>query len=283
MKTWFESVTLAVLCMVGSIGLLAGCDSGPGGDPAGYAGERPLTLLRVTANYHPDLQWVGGRVAAVGVNRGERAALDSTLVWLMTAPADTISRFATVGRHTDEARILQLGGTPADSLADGETYTFWLADRGAFDSGLAMADPHHLADTTLTVRYLLNGRSGGDQDLRPSFTVVREQTLLTDRYVVRWTTDQEAAVRQVGLSQGNLGAFDNLAWHVVLPDEASGGIASPVVLGETPPGAATAIPWEGAFEPSTYVLWMTTPDWEGSFGLRARGYAYFQIFLSNFE
>src|SRR5690606_978668 len=123
-----------------------------------------LTLLRVTQSYTPDLQWVGGRVAAVGVNRGDRAALDETLVWLLTAPEDTINRFVRFGQHTNEVLVRQYGGTPVDSLADDTEYTFWLATREAFDAGLApgAVDSFNFVDTTVTVTYLLKGRSGGD-------------------------------------------------------------------------------------------------------------------------
>ena len=74
-----------------------------------------------------------------------------------------------------------------------------------------------------------------------------------------------------------------MAWHVVLPDDAPGGIHPPVTIGVPPPGTLEVQPWTG-FEPTNHVLWMVTDAWNGeSFGFRTEGYAFYQIFANNFE
>src|SRR5690606_12420318 len=136
---------------------------------APYEGGRPLDLLKVTQSFTPEIQWVGGRVAAVGVNRGTRAALDSTLVWLRVAPGNenSIGSFVTVGQESASDLVLSYGGTPQDRLTDGETYTFWIAEASAVGVGLdsLRIDPAAFADTTLTMALLLRGQQGGSAAL----------------------------------------------------------------------------------------------------------------------
>lgn len=247
---------------------------------APYEGARPLQFLKVTQSFTPQLQWVGGRVAAVGVNRGTTAALDSTLVWMTAAEGNTIGSFVSVGEGGDGNLVAQYGGTLLDSLEDGGTYTFWMAEEDVLDAALDTNsfDGFNYADTTLTLDLLLNGRSLGGTDL--TIVLSREETLSETRYIAQWTP-ADVPVRQIGITQGRIGGFTDLAWHVVLPDSIEDGILPPVVLGEVPPGADEVVPWAG-FTPTTYIYWMTTSDWDGTFGARSAGYAYFQIFDSNF-
>lgn len=268
--------TMAVVVAALSI---AACseDSNP---VASYEGERPLEFLAVTQSYTPQVQWVGGRVSAIGVNRGSSAALDSTLLWIMAADDNTISSFVSVGDGEDSDLVSQYGGTPRDSLEDGETYTFWMAERDVMDASLdpSSFDGFNFTDTTVTLNLMLNGRSLGGEEVEIS--VRRDQTLTGTRYIVEWTP-AGIPFRQIGITQGRVGGFTDLVWHVVQPDSLEDDIHSPVVIGNVPAGADEAVAWSG-FQPATFILWMTTSDWDGNFGARSPGYAYFQIFDTNF-
>lgn len=262
---------------------LAGCDveSNP---LAPYEGHRPLIMQQVTQSFTPDVQWVGGRVAAVGVNRGEVAALDSSLVWLMTSDDDDIGSHVTVGDEADAQKVLQFGGVPRDSLADGETYTVWLATKEALDAELnaSSRNPYTFADTTITTRLILTGRQRGGAPV--TMQISRDQRLTGTQFVVSWTP-ADYAFRRVAIRKGAaLPAFTGLVWHVVLPDEASDSITSPVVIGMTPEGAEDVQAWpEGGFEADNYTLWMVDSSWNGAFTLSTPGLAYYQIFANNFE
>ncbi len=276
-RLWIVGLALA------GAGALLGC-SDASNPLAPYEGDRPLTLLRVTQSFTPEIQWVGGRVAAVGVNRGSRAALDSTLVWLQESPADDIGSFVTLGQHTASDRIRALGGTPADSLTDGGQYTFWIAERSALDAGL---DPQRLPagafdDTTFTASLVLRGLSGGDRSLGLQYRVLRDEKLLGSRFVVTWTPG--IPLRRLAIRQAAGGGFTDLVWHVLIPDGEPGGILPPVVVGEVPPGAEEAVPFpEAGFTPATYTLWGVTGDWDGGFSNASKGYTFFRIFPNNFE
>ncbi|WP_420454367.1 hypothetical protein [Rubrivirga sp.] len=273
-------MTCAVLA-VALVGLAA-CDTTEG-PLAPFEGERPLELLAVTQSFTPEVQWVGGRVAAVGVNRGSVAALDETLVWLQTAPDNTIGSFVTVGQQTAADAIRSYGGTPLDSLVDGEEYTVWIAERSALDVGLdtTRVPAGSFADTTLTTSLVLRGISSGDRDLGVEWRIVRDERLVGSRFVVTWSP--AVPFRRLAIRQASTGGFTDLVWHVLIPDGEAGGITPPVVIGETPPGAQEAVPFSGAFEPSAYTVWGVTEDWEGGFSTFSTGYSFFRVFPNNFD
>ncbi|HLT48219.1 MAG TPA: hypothetical protein VK002_13375 [Rubricoccaceae bacterium] len=268
---------------------VAGCseDTNP---LAPYEGGRPLDLLRVTQSFTPEIQWVGGRVAAVGVNRGTRAALDSTLVWIRTAPDNSISSFVGLEGGSDDALVTSYGGTPQDRLTDGETYTFWLAERSALDAALdsTRMEAGTFADTTLTLRLLLRGQNGGGLD--PVFEIERDERLTGERFVVRWAPEG-LRFRRLALREGPAGGFTNLIWHVLVPEGQPPSIASPVTIGVTPEGAEEVTPFrDTGFEPDTtaltYVLWGVTDEWDEenpAFGVNTPGYASFRILSCNFD
>ena len=292
MKTW----AIVATAIIAAAGALAGC-SDEENPLAPFEGARPLELVKVTQNFTPEVQWVGGRVAAVGVNRGSVPALDTSLVWLQTAPGDDIGSFVTVGQNTAADLIRSFGGTPVDSLADGEEYTFWIAEKSAIDLTLDSTryDPAAFADTTFTMNLVLRGNSRGDRDLDVEYRIVREERLVESRFVVTWTP--AVPFRRMAIRVAPVGGFTDLVWHVLIPDDEEGGILPPVVIGETPPGAQEATPFQGfvaddevnAPDDSTdvaapvHTLWAVTEDWNGAFTPSATGYTFFQMFGCNFD
>lgn len=277
--TLLQSVPRAVL--VAALLVCGGCDQAE--NPlAPYEGHRPLVIQRLTESFAPDLQWVGGRVAAVGINRGEIAALDSTLVWMHTSDGDEIDSPVYVRESLNKNEVTSMGGTPSDSLEDGVSYTLWLAEQSALDAALqgGAVDSFSFADTTFTLSYLLTGRSGGGVDA--DFTIFRDERLTSDDYQLTWTP-VDLAFRRIAIRNATLGGFTNLLWHVVLPDSLPDSITPPVVIGQAPEDALVATPWSG-FATGGHVLWAATSDWNGSsFGFNTDGYSFFQIFAANFE
>ena len=281
LKVLISFSLILIFCLI-----LLNCSDESSTTLAPYEGQRDLALLEVTLNYTPDIQWLGGRVAAVGVNRGPRAALDTSLVWLTTAQDNSISSYVTVGENTDVDRILSYGGTPVDSLQDETEYTFWIAEKAAFDAMLdsaAMA-PAIFSDSTFILRFLLKGQYGGAKDpqgnLIVQMRVFREQTLLENKYVIDWTPDT-IPFRRIAIRESSFGGFTDLIWHIVTPDGVPDNIYPPVVIGSTVPGTDTAIPWpETGFESNTvYFVWMANSDWViNDFRPGAPGYAWYRIF-----
>ena len=281
-RTWLAKAAVSALSIIGGLCLaliLTGCDTEE--NPlAPYEGNRPLIVQNVTTSFSPDIAWVGGRVSAVGINRGERAALDSTLVWLHVANDNEIESPVYVREVLDESGVTKVGGTPTDSLEHGETYTLWIAEKEAYDAALSGAaiDAFAFADTTFTVSYLLRGRSAGGVGVQ--FTIFRDQRILSDVYNVDWTP--AVPFRRVAIRNSTVGGFSDLLWHIVLPDSLPDSITPPLVIGAAPENAIEAVEWDG-FNSGQHILWAATEDWDGeSFGFRTEGYAFFSIFADNF-
>ena len=282
LRTLAPSLYCLSLALLGL--LAAGCDgTGPDQLPE-YEGHRALEVLQVTQSYTPDLQWVGGRVAAVGVNRGSTAALDSTLIWIATADDNSIPSHVTISGEANQRSVVEsYGGTPADSLASGEQYTFWLAEKSVFEAGLDSSsfDGMNFVDTTFTTQLQLTGLTKGEFGLVEEITVTRDQSLLEERYIVNWTPSS-IAFRRIAIQVGTTGGFDNLVWHVLVPEESTEGILPPVVIGEAPENTEVAVEFTGFVSGEGHTLWMNTSEWEGNFGFGATGYAAYQMFESNF-
>ncbi len=254
---------------------------------APYAGPRGLKMVTVTQNFTPDIQWLGGRVAAVGVNEGTRPALDSTLVYLMDAPVDSITyksaSYVTYGSSADTKKIESYGGTLQDSLKNDQIYTFWVATTDAFNSNLDSTSltKDNFADTSVTMQLYLRGQSGGEMDsegnLITTVKVLHEQTLLQDKYVIEWTPTSHA-YRRIGINAASFGSFTNLIWHVVTPDSLADNIHSPVVIGVPPPNTTEVVPFSGFQHNQVYMVWMVDSTWNGSFAPSSTGYVWFRIF-----
>jgi hypothetical protein len=283
--------TAAGVLLLGLLGGLgtSGCstESLP---PAPYLGHRPLEFLKITQNFNPELQWVGGRVAAVGVNRGNQPALDSTLVWIRTAPDNSISSVVRIDDEFDRDFVLARGGVPQEQVSDAETYTFWIAEADVFNSGLDLTNAREgsYAAKTMTLQLLLRGtpRSG----IGVTFRIQRDEQLTGDRFLVSWTPET-VVFRRMVINTGTTGAWTGHLWHAVVPAEEPPAISSPAIIGVTPEGAQEATSWpEDGFMmlppcPSgrrSYVLWAVTDQWNESFLPTSPGYAQFQIDFRNF-
>lgn len=275
-------VPATVILIAGLALALGGC-SEDGNPLLPYEGDRPLILERVTVSATPDVQWVGGRVAAVGVNVGAQAALDSTLVWMISSDADDIDSAIRIGDLPDPGLIEMHGGQPTDSLADGNEYTFWIAEQSVLENGFPKAGESSgaFADTTISLEYLIRGRPGGT--LIDEVRIVRNQTLTSDDFIISWLP-ADVDIRRLAIRQASIGGFTDLRWDVLVDGQDAEGIQPPVILGQAPEGTQEAVEWPSTgFEPSTYILWMTDPSWQGSFSSRAIGYGFFQIFSNNFD
>ncbi len=256
---------------------------------APYKGERPLILLQITKNYTPDIQWLGGRVAAVGVNKGDKAGLESSLIWLMTADENSIGSYVTYGTNSNTAKILEYGGIPEDSLKHEVEYTYWLAEKSAFDAALdsTQLNEHNFIDTTFTMDLYLDGRAGGERlgnKLVVTISIRREQTLLEEIFTLDWEP-RDIPFRRIAIREdASSGAFTDLIWDVSTPDSIEDNIYPPVIIGEPPEGTIETIAWpETGFKRNVvYFLWIANNKWDGqSFNRTAPGYAWFTIYPFN--
>ena len=277
MRTFLSSLVAGMLALC----VMPGCDTV---EPPlrSYDGKRPFIIQDVTQSWTPDVQWVGGRAAAVGVNRGEHAALDSTLVWMRRVGADEIDPPISIGSEFDADAVAALGGVPTDSLASGDIYTVWVASEAALAADLdsTALDEFALADSTFQTDYAFTGRSFGGVGVR--FSVVRDESLAGERFVIYWTP-ANVGFRQMAIRDATTGGFTNLLWHIIMPEDRGEEIRSPVVIGSPPEGAIVGTEWSGWAEGSQTV-WAATDAWDGqAFDFTTPGYAFFLALAGNFD
>lgn len=273
-------VAYPVLLVCTSIFLLS-CNGDGSTSLAPYEAYRPLTITAVTHGYKPDIDWLGGRVAAVGINTGQAAGLDSTLVWLRTATDDNINAFARMGVETDLNGIIAASGSPVDSLEHGVTYTFWIATKEAYDSGLdtAYLDEHNFAKKIQKQSMELNGRTGGQVGLLDNINIIRDQNLTGEKIHIYWEPADEG-FNQVVLRYGTSGGYTNRLYHVVTKDT-SNTILPPLTLGEEGDNLKIIEPWEqfSLQKGKLYFVWMSKTNWiEENFSTKAYGYAYYLMY-----
>lgn len=275
MRKLFRQVVVAA-AVVALIPVISGCDT-VDNQLLPYDGSRPLIVQQVTTSFAPDISWVGGRAAAVGINRGTEPALDESLVWLYTADGNDLDSPVYVRDALDSGAVESYGGTPTDSLADDETYTLWVADSSAFAAGLTgELDQHALVDTTFHLKYLLTGSrppfSGG---LGIEFDVIQDERLLDQTFTITW--HPATPLRRLAIRTGTTGGFNNLIWHIVVPEGEQANLTPPLVINDPPDNVIVATEWDG-FGTDRYVLWGANDDWNGeSFSFRTEGYAFYQI------
>jgi hypothetical protein len=281
MRTFGSSLAAAFVVFTLTI---TGCTDDSSNAVAPYEAQRPLFFTRITQSANPDLQWLGGRIMAIGVNRGTKAALDGTLAWLRTGTADSMNSYVTFGKSTDLAHLQTFGGVLADSLDSDSTYTFWVATKAAYDARFDRTNPSvnrfTLAESTLVASYWLKGQAGGEGGTASPvyrIRIRRDQTVLADKYTIFWTPTT-SAFRTVALRMGSTGGYDNLSWLVSISGTVDN-ILPPVVLGVPPGGVNEGTAYaQGSMVPGTvYTLWMTNRNWVGTFALNAKGYAFFRF------
>lgn len=289
-----RTITIRSLVVFLAFLIITGCIEDTDTSLAPYQGQRALEIIKITRSPRPDIQWLGGRVAAVGVNEGDRAALDSTLVWLTTAETDTLSSYQTYGTNTDGTLLSSLGATAADSLDHGIMYTFWLATGEAFEAGLdsTFIDEHTFADTTVEkMPVFLSGRVYGEKDLtgQVAVEVLVEQveSMLDNYFILSWLPAdipfEQIAIRKNAALPGydDLDNEIELIWHIV--DTTGVNIYPPVIIGDHVPNTLVHKEWpEEGFSPTeeklsvgiTYNVWMTNEKWLNSFSRYATGLAW---------
>lgn len=275
----FYSGYLLITIMVFII--FTGCKNNSDMILAPYGDFRPLSITTVTHGFNPDIDWLGGRVAAVGINRGMNPGLDSTLVWLRTASADTIGAYATMGIETDYSGISSFNGTAVDSLEHGTTYTFWIATLQSFEHNLdsAYSDEHNFASRVMKLNLKLNGRVGGQKGLINDISIIRDQNITSERIHVSWEPKDEG-FNQVVLRYGTDGGYTNRLYHIVTADTTNS-ILPPITLGDEEENIRVIQEWEpfSLIKGKLYFFWMSKTSWrEENFSSKAFGYAYYLMY-----
>ncbi|MFO7446797.1 MAG: hypothetical protein R6W90_10550 [Ignavibacteriaceae bacterium] len=294
--------------------LFSSCES-EDNNPAGPGWNTPLKEINIEENtYKPRLSWVGGYVSVIGVNRGSRASLDSSLVWLIKADGNNLkysTRFGTIPNGASDLTT-QFGGTKIDSLSEDEVYTFWLLKEDVWSQVSAQLNSKLLVDSSLSSSLVVEGDSvrinpfSYSNLTRPVDVFINIKDVSTfgrlgvisitetasNLPVISWTVNPESSdpnISVIGISEGGQHSLDAVIWEIYSVRDSSAGeevikvygkdniISSPLFAGDSVPNTMAFVPLTtaGLERNKTYYVWIANKDWDGVERARfAAGYAY---------
>ena len=286
---------------------------------APYVGSPNLSDIAVQdSTYKPKIAWLGGYVSVLGVNYGTRAALDTTLVFLIYKTGNDIHYPVTFGNVPSGAQDLtsQFGGSRADTLTEDSTYTFWVLKEDEWNQISSLSNKFLFYDSTLSTSLQVVGdtiklsNQGYSQvvkpldvyiDLGPVTSVGRlgvitiEETNITNSPIIHWTITQsgvtDSSIAAMGIVEGNQFNSDAQIWSVYSVSDSAGTtrygkdnvIQGPVVLGQSIPGTFVFVeyPESGLEKNKTYYVWIAGKLWDGEGRLRATNYYAYATFNTN--
>jgi hypothetical protein len=126
---------------------------------APYTSSTSVSRIIVEDNtYTPKITWVGGYASVVGVNRGNNAALDSSLVWLIYQAGNSIHYPVTYPQTPAGASDLtqQFGGNTLPKLIEDNTYTYWVMKEDIWNQISSQKNKVLKVDSSLTSGYQIN-------------------------------------------------------------------------------------------------------------------------------
>ena len=118
---------------------------------APYTGSPDVSSINIEQNtYLPKVTWLGGYITVLGINQGSRAALDSTLVWLIYQPGNAIQYPVKFGALPSGASDLttRYQGKKLDSLSEDKSYTFWVMKEDAWNNISSLSDMNIVIDSS---------------------------------------------------------------------------------------------------------------------------------------
>lgn len=281
---------------------------------APYAGGvRELSNIFIQDSvFTPKITWLGGYVSALGVNRGNVAILDTSLLWIVRAPGNTLRFPVTFGQVPEGAEDLtsRYGGRRLDELQEDKVYTFWVLKEDAWSllseevnkplfvdslvstvvevrNDTLFVSPLSHTQTTQTLDVYINLK---DFRALGSLAIISiEVTNTSNDPVVSYTIRQpgvtDSLVAAVGLVEGSQYDVNLVVWEV-LSQEVVGGtpvyrtknvIRSPFVMGQqfSETRVFVEYPAGGLQRDKDYYFWIANKDWDGVNRLRSTlNYAY---------
>jgi len=279
-----------------------------------YQGQRALADIVLEADsYTPKITWVGGYVSVLGVNRGTRALLDTSLVWLIRIDGNNLRFPVTFGQTPAGAQNItnQYGGQSIDRLQEDVDYTFWVMKAEAWNEVSGQANKLLIVDASsaapaVAVRNdsVFVSAAFHTQQLLPLDVYVNirefrsfgrlavltlEPTNTSNNPIIRWSIQQagvtDSLVAVIGVVNATSYLPDNVVWEA-WSEEVVGGqtrfgtknvIAAPVILGQALAGTRVfyEYPVQGLERNRDYYVWIANNAWDGdNHGRTVNFYAY---------
>jgi hypothetical protein len=284
-----------------------------------YDGSTQMSNITVEdSSFTPKITWVGGYVSVVGVNTGNLAALNSSLVWLIYMPDDQIHYPVKFGTTPSGAQNLttQYNGSLIDSLIEDSTYTFWVMKASDWDQISSMQNKILVLDSTLTTSIQIDGDTirlspaGHTQktqnldnyvNFKDYFTkgqladIFVEQPRTSNNPRISWQIKQsgvtDSLISAIGITEGTSYNNSKIIWEVYSVSDSAGStyygkknvIAPPVIAGQEFPETFvfTAYSEGGLKRNTSYYVWIANKNWDGenrSLVTQYYAYAYFTTY-----
>ncbi len=308
----YFSFILVKIIVIGSI-FLSSCGSEESG-LAPYAGSPEMSSVKIeSGTFQPKITWIGGYASVLGVNKGEKAALDTSIIWLIKIDGNNLRYPIKFGSIPDGASdiTLQYGGASVDSLSEDVVYTFWVMKESMWEnvSGIIGAelipksdlDENEFiqsSDTTVELSSFSYTKGTEQLDVYVNISNVRFFGRLGEIYVsqpvdatgptISWRISQsgvtDTLISAIGIVNGQ--QFDEryIFWDLWSVEESNGEkvygkknvIKAPIKIGDHPEGTITfnELPEKGLERNKDYYIWIATENWEGNRSRVANFYAY---------
>jgi hypothetical protein len=292
--------------------IIFGCDNNDN-TLVPYAGSSQMSNISVESNsYNPKITWIGGYVSAFGVNKGNKAALDSTLIWLVHSDGDNIKYPITFNVLPSSAQDLttQYGGKKVNSLTEDNTYTYWVLKSDVWsqvsgkqnvvlqiDSSVSSSTINLNADTAKISPYSSTLKTQSIdvyiniENVTPfgNLGVVSVTGVLSNSPIISWQINDpnapDSLLSAIGIVEGSQYQSSNAVWEAYSQRDSAGTtiygkddvIKQPVQAGQTlsQTYVFALYPSGGLQRNKTYYVWIANKNWDGVTRLRfATGYAY---------
>ena len=282
---------------------------------APYVGPPGMSKITLeTGSTTPRINWVGGYISVLGVNRGTHPALDSTLIWLIYQPNDQIRYPVKYGEVPNGAQDLTTtyGGEFLPEMIEDNPYSFWVMKQEDWDQISSSQNKYLNLDSSITtiitvgdtinfppqnytqlIAPLDNYINIKDVDTKGKLAkIFVQQPTTSNNPIISWQIIQDGVtdtlISVIGICAA--GQFDAgaIVWEVYSISDTAGityyGKANvmpgPVVTGQqfAQTFVFTEYPENGLERDKTYFLYIANKEWDGENYIRSTSFFCYVTF-----
>lgn len=283
---------------------------------APYVGSPKMSGIAIESkSFTPKVTWIGGYVTAFGINKGDAAALDNSLIWLIYKPGNGITYPVKYGELQQGVQDLtsQYGGSFIPELIEDSTYTFWVMKEDVwsvvssnpgkpFVLDSTLSEGYQVIDDTIKLSSSIHTQRTQELDNYINIfeistfgqlgTIQIQQTNTSDHVQLSWTIHQagvtDSMIAAIGIVDGNQYTAASSIWEAYSEVDDGGQIlygkhnvvSGPLISGEVLDNTKIFVdyPVQGLERNKTYYVWIANKDWNGVGRLRATPYYAYATF-----
>lgn len=309
-----KKIKYIVLIFTGFLGLLTfSCNKEDNGVTSYIGSPQMSNIVVESGSFKPSITWVGGYASVLGVNIGSKAALDSTLIYLVKINGNNLRYPIKFGYVPDGATNLltQYNGKIVDSLSEDKLYTYWVMKEDVWDKVSTISNSQFLPDQNLNAGEINTEIDTLTRISTNSFTVKSQfidvfvnikdlkyfgrlgevtvhQQIDARPPVVTWLIKQigvtDSSISAIGLVSGQQFDEKYIIWDLWSVEEAVDGkiygkknvITAPIRFGDLLPGTTSfkEYPLTGIERNKDYYIWIANQNWTGTRSRVVNYYAY---------